>query len=1037
MATNGGGEGKLIALLKHAKELAQAASTGEIARVTLDTVRTVLGYDLGTLAVVEGGTLRFVASTGFPNFQGITLPLDGPGVTVRAVNTGETQRLDDVSKDPAHLDTIADHTGIRTRSELDVPVKIGGEVVAVINLESVSPAAFTEADATLVEIFGEHVALAIKRLRLLDAEHDNIAKLEALHRHAISLTQAGDLGEICRATLDAVESVMGFHLLSFMVVGEGGLVSIGNRGSPPLGRPLPLDGKGITVKAARERRTIRVNDLRGDPDFVRGTTDSLSELAVPVVIDGETVAVINLESTSLNAFTGQDQNLVEIFSQHIASAIKRMRLIESEEDANADLEALHRHAVRLSSLNDVEEIAAFTMGVIRDVLGHTRGGFAMVGDGRLDFIHTSDVDPAVIPELRLDGRGITVRAVRTGATQFVGDTRLDPDYVPDRGSPSNLSELDVPIKVDGVVVGVITLESRAQNAYTDEDRHIIEILSEHVALAIKRLRLLEKERRNAAKLEALNRSAADLSQSRSVEEAIDAACNILDEEFGYQWVGIGRVDKDAVRYIKYLGADLSGNDTLPLTRRTVTVRAVETGDIQLVRDTSKDPDYIILSPNEKPYLSELVVPVRVKGRIEYVINIESQEIDAFSQEDRRLVELLALHLGSAFELLRERERLAVLHRHAPLIALAKDVAEIAKLALTVTNDVFNFPIASFHVVKGGIVEMVEVTGLQVDSPFTQALDGPGLIPYSLREGRSMLVADVSLDHHYVRGPISPSAERSSELVVPIMLKGVPVAAVNLEAARLGAFNEEDRRLVELLALHVGAALELLEGRRRLREQQAAETRELLEGAHRISSMVRHDLRGPLQTIRNSTYMLREHPERLAELAGAIDDSVAYADRIVEDLGGMTGPSEPQRTLVDLNDLVDASLAQAKVPAGVRVEVTHGEEFIAVSLDATRIRRALDNLVKNAVEAMPEGGTLAIRTAKLPDGVTVEVSDTGVGIPDDVKPLIFRPFHTTKGSGTGLGLTSAKQAVEAHGGSITFESAEGRGTSFTISIPTRP
>ncbi len=175
MTTNGGGEGKLIALLKHAKELAQAASTGEIARVTLDTVRTVLGYDLGTLAVVEGGTLRFIASTGFPNFQGITLPLDGPGVTVRSVNTGETQRLDDVTTDPAHLDTIADHIGIRTRSELDVPVKIGGEVVAVINLESVSPAAFTEADATLVELFGDPVALAINRLRLLERERRNAA----------------------------------------------------------------------------------------------------------------------------------------------------------------------------------------------------------------------------------------------------------------------------------------------------------------------------------------------------------------------------------------------------------------------------------------------------------------------------------------------------------------------------------------------------------------------------------------------------------------------------------------------------------------------------------------------------------------------------------------------------------------------------------------------------------------------------------------------------------------------------------------------
>lgn len=858
-------------------------------------------------------------------------------------------------------------------------------------------------------------------------------KLKALHSHASAITQASNIEEISRVTLDTIDGVIGPHLLTFMMPREEGLIAVANRRGLSLGRPLPLDGRGITVKAKREKRSILVNDTTRDTDYVKGSTDNRSELAVPVIVDGEAVAVINLESLRPNAFTKQDQILVEIIADHIASAMKKLHLIESERRTKTRLEALHRHAFELSSLHDIKQIATFSMTIINDILGHRRGGFAMVEGDRLTYIHTPGLDASTLPELHLNGGGITVRAVKTGKTQHIGDTRLDSDYLPDLNGTTNVSELDVPINVDGAAVGVINLESAEPNAYGDEDRHIIEILSEHVALAIKNLRLLENERRNAEKLDSLNVSAAALARSVGAQEAIDTACRILSENFGYQWVGVGRVDADAIKYVGYAGVNLSGNDTISLTRRTVTVRAVETGEVQLVADTTRDPSYVVLAPAERPYRSELVVPIKTRGRVSYVINIESLEVNAFPKQDVRLVELLALNLGTAFELIRERESLAALHKHAPLIAMAKDVPEIAQIVHDTVKGVLGFPIAGFHHVRGGLIELVFVPGFTVNGSFTQTLDGSGLIPQAIREGRSILVEDVRLDPHYVAGPIGEEV-RLSELVIPVKVGARCVGAINLEDGRTSAFTAGDQRMMELLALHVGTALELMEEKRQLQEKQMNETRELLEGANRISGMVRHDLKGPLQSIKNATYLAEQHPDKAKEMLDAIDRSVDYATKMLDDLRSSTSPIKLAKAVVNVNDLVDQSLQQASIPDDIALKREYAEGFIAASLDATRIRRAVDNLVKNAVEAMPRGGTLTVSIRKEGEVLEIAVTDTGIGISPESQENLFRPFYTTKPRGTGLGLAVCKQAVEAHGGSIAVASREGAGSTFTIRLP---
>ena len=99
-----------------------------------------------------------------------------------------------------------------------------------------------------------------------------------------------------------------------------------------------------------------------------------------------------------------------------------------------------------------------------------------------------------------------------------------------------------------------------------------------------------------------------------------------------------------------------------------------------------------------------------------------------------------------------------------------------------------------------------------------------------------------------------------------------------------------------------------------------------------------------------------------------------------------------------------------------------------------MKRAIGNVIENIVEAMPNGGVLGVKVSKGKNEVAVSASDTGEGIPEPKRAMLFKPFYTTKPHGLGLGLFYAKDIVEAHGGSVSYASTPGKGTTFTISIP---
>jgi signal transduction histidine kinase len=202
-------------------------------------------------------------------------------------------------------------------------------------------------------------------------------------------------------------------------------------------------------------------------------------------------------------------------------------------------------------------------------------------------------------------------------------------------------------------------------------------------------------------------------------------------------------------------------------------------------------------------------------------------------------------------------------------------------------------------------------------------------------------------------------------------------------------------------------------------------------------MVGHDLRNPLQGITTAVDFLsmqkKEDPEKKQKMLNLIKLDVAYCEKIVSDLLNYSREITIFPTKVSAKDLVSNTLSHIQVPVAVKIaDLTQDQPKIFADFD--KMTRVFDNLIKNAIDEMPTGGTLTIESNSSEDSINISFSDTGKGISKENIEKLFVPLFTTKAKGMGLGLAICKRIVEAHKGKITLESELGQGAKFIINLP---
>jgi signal transduction histidine kinase len=208
-----------------------------------------------------------------------------------------------------------------------------------------------------------------------------------------------------------------------------------------------------------------------------------------------------------------------------------------------------------------------------------------------------------------------------------------------------------------------------------------------------------------------------------------------------------------------------------------------------------------------------------------------------------------------------------------------------------------------------------------------------------------------------------------------------------------------------------------------------------------AAMVGHDLRNPLQGMAGAVYNLKtEEDSRLSkegrEMLQLIEEGIGRSDKIINDLLEYSRELHLELSETNLKSITQDDLEKVKIPKGIHV-VNSTKNQPPMQLDVDKMRRVFLNLTLNAVDAMPDGGTLTIATTRSGDNVHITFKDTGEGMTTETLAKLWSPLYTTKAKGMGLGLPIAKRLVEAHGGSISVETKLGKGSTFTVTLPVKP
>ena len=219
--------------------------------------------------------------------------------------------------------------------------------------------------------------------------------------------------------------------------------------------------------------------------------------------------------------------------------------------------------------------------------------------------------------------------------------------------------------------------------------------------------------------------------------------------------------------------------------------------------------------------------------------------------------------------------------------------------------------------------------------------------------------------------------------------------------------------------------------------------ERLAAIGETAAMVGHDLRNPLQGIMGAVYILKKSlgpgmDDKARDAIDLIQKEVEDSNRIMSDLLDYSKEIKLELGTTTPGSLIKNALAHIgrEIPSNIKLLDSAKDEPSMVA-DSSKMQRVIVNLVNNAIDAMPQAGTLTVSSSTENGNVGISVADTGTGITEEVMQKLWIPLFTTKQKGMGLGLPICKRIVKAHGGSISVESIPGKGSTFTVMLPAKP
>lgn len=610
-------------------------------------------------------------------------------------------------------------------------------------------------------------------------------------------------------------------------------------------------------------------------------------------------------------------------------------------------------------------------------------------------------------------------------------------------------------------------------------------------------KMMEETRRKFEdRLSTLNTFGQSLITAKNIDEIRTLTLDAMEKTLGFEHAAFLLVNRCGLRVSQQRGYPRPLRVELPLdgTNRGITVRVATMRTPALVPDTRKDKDYV---EGIAGIRSELAVPVETEGKVLGVLNVESMRVGAFDIRDMHLLQILASHAATAIGNLEKQKEIE--KRSNQLISLMKSSTKIMsstdvrqrlqtiaeaiselgwrRVVISVRDENMNIE-GPEDIVTAGLTQdeasflwenrppgkvwrqrfgqeyarfkIGELYHLPWSDPWVRKKFSDSTVPSKLSpedmvdwDPQDLLYAPLRLADGHIVGVLSvddPINGRrpTKESLAPLELFIHQAAAAIENAQLIESLNVARAQLKE--------DAELLESKVEERTQELKKSQRQLLKAQKLAaigelaSMIGHDLRNPLTGIAGATYYLRtrlgKKGKKTREMLRLIEKDIEYSNKIINDLLDYSKEMQLELTKTTPKSMIRDALAMIRVPRRIKVQdMTQTKP--PVKVDVEKMKRVLVNVIRNAVDAMPKGGKLTLRSRRIAENFELSFTDTGVGMSQDVLDKIGTPLFTTKAKGMGLGLSICKRMVEAHGGKLNVESSVGKGTTFKVIIPLKP
>jgi two-component system sensor histidine kinase HydH len=572
----------------------------------------------------------------------------------------------------------------------------------------------------------------------------------------------------------------------------------------------------------------------------------------------------------------------------------------------------------------------------------------------------------------------------------------------------------------------------------------------------------ERYRRRSTELAALHGISLHLNTMQDLTDllrvVVDQAVVLLDAAAG----GIYLYDEQKELLTLTVGAGFAaeyvGRTLKP--GEGLAGRACASRQSMVVADYSTWPGRAAAFDGDSRLKAQVAVPLMINWNVLGVLTVLGQEGQVFGDHGIWLVEMFGAQAAVALENVRlhaETQRralqLAALNKASQVMSSTLDFQSVLSLVIEEARSLLNAEGASIMLRDPAGAELVFVAaaGPSADTLVgTRVPINTGIAGWVLRERQSSLVDDAQNDPRFWNAIDRQTTLTTRSLIaVPLKYKSSILGVIEAINQAGGRFDRQDVEMMEALASSAAIAIEnarLYEAEKELRrlveqsQRQLAES-EKLAATGRLAATLAHEINNPLQAVSNSLQLMINfelEPEERREC-------IQLASTEVERLAGIVSRTldfarRPQAEFrpTDLNDVVEKVLALT----GKYLQHRHIALERDLALDLPPIRanpdelaQAFLNLVLNAVDAMPESGTLHVTTSLVEGGfLTASFSDTGCGIAQENLERVFEPFFTTKPDGTGLGLSVCTSVVSRHGGKMTVQSQINQGTTFVAWLP---